>query len=299
VGAGGAGRLPAQVAARLRCGCFLDPEHRLLSEVVWEAIEHAGIPAQRLPGTPTGMLFGIYQKDYMLRVQRPLEEVNAYAMYTGFDSIGPGRVGFMPNLRGPQVVVKSACAAGLLAVHSACQSLRTGESDVALAGAAMLTLGPEGVIAPGGQYGFDGTSVQHAQACPHVTPEGDPVPESCDPQQLLAEFPHAVDASDVYRQMREERGVHHGPPFVGLQSLHTHGRRRTTRAPAFSPVFGYPTAAGPGRRHSTAIPSRWTPASKPSPAPYCAPAPCPPEGSCPGTSRRCGCTVRYRSAATA
>ncbi|WP_073729995.1 type I polyketide synthase [Streptomyces sp. CB02414] len=176
--------LPAQVAARLRHGCFLDddvyaydpeffginaqeapwvdPEHRLLSEVVWEAVEHAGIPAQRLSGTPTGMFFGIYQKDYMLRVQRPLEEVNAYAMYTGFDSIGPGRVGFMLDLKGPQVVVESACASGLVAVHSACQSLRAGESDVAVAGAAMLTLGPEGVIAPALWGVFSPTGRCHA-----------------------------------------------------------------------------------------------------------------------------------------
>ncbi|MFF9896666.1 SDR family NAD(P)-dependent oxidoreductase [Streptomyces longispororuber] len=176
--------LPAQVAARLRYGCFLDddvyayepeffginaqeapwvdPEHRLLSEVVWEAVEHAGIPAQRLSGTPTGMFFGIYQKDYMLRVQRPLEDVGAYAMYTGFDSIGPGRVGFMLDLKGPQVVVESACASGLVAVHTACQSLRTGESDVALAGAAMLTLGPEGVIAPALWGVFSPTGRCHA-----------------------------------------------------------------------------------------------------------------------------------------
>ncbi|CAM5556706.1 putative Phthioceranic/hydroxyphthioceranic acid synthase [Streptomyces afghaniensis 772] [Streptomyces afghaniensis] len=109
--------LPAQVAARQRYGCFpdddvyayepaffginaqeapwVDPEHRLPSEVVWEAIEHAGIPA--------------------CVCRRPLEEVNAYAMYTGFDSIGPGRVGFM------------------------LQSLATGESDLAVAGAAMLS----------------------------------------------------------------------------------------------------------------------------------------------------------------
>ncbi|MGW0535113.1 SDR family NAD(P)-dependent oxidoreductase [Streptomyces sp. NPDC003032] len=176
--------LPAQVADRLRYGCFLDddvyayepeffginadeapwvdPEHRLLSEVAWEAVEHAGIPAQRLSGTPTGMFFGIYQKDYMLRVQRPLEDVNAYAMYTGFDSIGPGRVGFMLNLRGPQVVLESACASGLVAVHTACQSLRTGESDVALAGASMLTLGPEGVIAPALWGVFSPTGRCHA-----------------------------------------------------------------------------------------------------------------------------------------
>ncbi|MFF7178014.1 SDR family NAD(P)-dependent oxidoreductase [Streptomyces sp. NPDC008121] len=176
--------LPSEVAARLRYGCFLDddvyaydpeffginaqeapwvdPEHRLLSEVVWEAVEHSGIPAQRLAGTPTGMFFGIYQKDYMLRVQRSLEETNAYAMYTGFDSIGPGRVGFMLDLKGPQLVVESACASGLAAVHTACQSLRTGESDVALAGAAMLTLGPEGVIAPALWGVFSPTGRCHA-----------------------------------------------------------------------------------------------------------------------------------------
>ncbi|MER7702346.1 type I polyketide synthase [Kitasatospora sp. NPDC097605] len=176
--------LPAEVAARLRYGCFLDddvyayepeffginaqeapwvdPEHRLLAEVVWEAIEHAGIPAGRLAGTPTGMFFGLYQKDYMLRVQRPLAETGAYAMYTGFDSIGPGRVGFMLDLRGPQVVVESACASGLVAVHAACQSLRTGESDVALAGAAMLTLGPEGVVAPALWGVFSPTGRCHA-----------------------------------------------------------------------------------------------------------------------------------------
>ncbi|WP_179230487.1 type I polyketide synthase [Streptomyces sp. CS227] len=176
--------LPAQVADRLRYGCFLDddvyayepeffginpqeapwvdPEHRLLSEVTWEAVEHAGIPAQRLSGTRTGMFFGIYQKDYMLRVQRPLEEVDAYAMYTGFDSIGPGRVGFMLNLKGPQVVMESACASGLVAVHTACQSLRAGETDVALAGAAMLSLGPEGVIAPALWGVFSPTGRCHA-----------------------------------------------------------------------------------------------------------------------------------------
>ncbi|MFE0856949.1 beta-ketoacyl synthase N-terminal-like domain-containing protein [Streptomyces mutabilis] len=84
--------LPYQVAARLRYGCFLDddvyayePEFSgintrgrlgaILSPVVVrsgvEAIEHAGIPTQRLSGTATGTLFGIYQKDYMLRVHRP------------------------------------------------------------------------------------------------------------------------------------------------------------------------------------------------------------------------------------
>ncbi|WP_050514847.1 type I polyketide synthase [Streptomyces rimosus] len=176
--------LPAEVSERLRYGCFLDddvyayepeffginaqeapwvdPEHRMLGEVVWEAVEHAGIPVRSLSGTPTGMFFGMYQKDYMLRMQRPLEEIHAYAMYTGFDSIGPGRVGFMLNLKGPSVVVESACASGLVAVHTACQSLRTGETEIALAGATMLSLGPEGVTAPALWGVFSPTGRCHA-----------------------------------------------------------------------------------------------------------------------------------------
>ncbi|MBR8639696.1 acyltransferase domain-containing protein [Streptomyces tuirus] len=67
----------------------------------------------------------------------------------------------------------------------------------------------------------DGTRIQHARARLQVVPPEDPVPEGCDPQHLLERFPHAVDASDVYRQMREERGVHHGSPFLGLQALYT------------------------------------------------------------------------------
>ncbi|MGW4027042.1 acyltransferase domain-containing protein, partial [Streptomyces sp. NPDC005009] len=69
----------------------------------------------------------------------------------------------------------------------------------------------------------DDTPVQHAEAHLHVVPEGGPAPQGCDPRRLQAEYPHTVDAADVYRQMREERGVHHGPPFLGLRSLHTDG----------------------------------------------------------------------------
>jgi acyl transferase domain-containing protein len=68
---------------------------------------------------------------------------------------------------------------------------------------------------------FDGTAVRHAQGRLFLASEDESVPEGCDPRQLLEEFPYAVDPVEVYRQMRQDRGVHHGPPFLGLESLYT------------------------------------------------------------------------------
>ncbi|MEU6161411.1 SDR family NAD(P)-dependent oxidoreductase [Streptomyces sp. NPDC047130] len=67
----------------------------------------------------------------------------------------------------------------------------------------------------------EGSTTRHAQARLQLIPAQETAPRGCDPQQLLDRFPQALDPSDVYRQMREERGVHHDTPFRGLRSLHT------------------------------------------------------------------------------
>jgi acyl transferase domain-containing protein len=176
--------LPAQVAARLRYGCLLDddvyayepeffginaqeapwvdPEHRLLSEVAWEAIEHAGIPARRLSGTATGMFFGDLPEGLHAACAAPSRRGQRLRDVHRFRQHRAGPRGVHAESAGSSVVVESACASGLVAVHSACQSLATGESDVALAGAAMLTLGPEGVIAPALWGVFSPTGRCHA-----------------------------------------------------------------------------------------------------------------------------------------
>lgn len=121
----------------------MDPQHRLLVEMSWEALEHAGIPPGSLAGSHTGVYFGIAHHDYLLRTMDDRLIDNPYVMTGNAHSVGAGRVSYLLGLHGPALAVDTACSSGLLSVHLACQSLRAGESDLALAGAAMLMLGPE------------------------------------------------------------------------------------------------------------------------------------------------------------
>lgn len=121
----------------------MDPQHRLLLEMSWEALEHAGIAPSSLAGSHTGVFFGIAHHDYLLRTMDETLINNPYVMTGNAHSVGAGRVSYLLGLHGPAMAVDTACSSGLLSVHMACQSLRAGESDLALAGAAMLMLGPE------------------------------------------------------------------------------------------------------------------------------------------------------------
>ncbi len=121
----------------------MDPQHRLLTQVSWEALEHAGIAPGSLMGSQTGVFFGIAHHDYLLRTFDDSLIDNPYVMTGNAHSVGAGRVSYLLGLHGPSVAVDTACSSGLLSLHLACQSLRAGETDLALAGAAMLQLGPE------------------------------------------------------------------------------------------------------------------------------------------------------------
>ncbi|MFE2678128.1 SDR family NAD(P)-dependent oxidoreductase [Streptomyces hygroscopicus] len=121
----------------------MDPQHRLLVEMSWEALGHAGIPPASLMGSQTGVFFGIAHHDYLLRTMDDALVENPYVMTGNAHSVAAGRVSYLLGAHGPAMAVDTACSSGLLSVHLACQSLRAGESDVALAGAAMLMLGPE------------------------------------------------------------------------------------------------------------------------------------------------------------
>ncbi|WP_027501588.1 type I polyketide synthase [Rhodococcus sp. UNC363MFTsu5.1] len=121
----------------------MDPQHRLLTQVAWEALEHAGIAPGSLAGSQTGVFVGLAHHDYLLRTFDDSLVDNPYVMTGNAHSVGAGRVSYLLGLHGPSVAVDTACSSGLLSVHLGCQSLRTGESDLVLAGAAMLQLGPE------------------------------------------------------------------------------------------------------------------------------------------------------------
>jgi len=121
----------------------MDPQQRLLLEVSWEALENAFIRPHTLAGTRTGVFVGISSYDYSrLQFDDP-EMIDAYAGTGNAHSIAANRLSYVFDLRGPSMAVDTACSSSLVSVHLACQSLRSGESDVALAGGVNLILTPE------------------------------------------------------------------------------------------------------------------------------------------------------------
>ena len=121
----------------------LDPQQRLLLEVAWEALEHAGQPVNELVGSKTGVFVGILSFDYRERVTAGgAQQLDAYATTGNLLSTAAGRISFVLGLQGPCLSVDTACSSSLVALHLACQSLRSGESNMALAGGVNLILSP-------------------------------------------------------------------------------------------------------------------------------------------------------------
>ena len=137
---------------------FVDPQHRLLLEVAWEALEHAGIPADALAGRPVGAFVGISTNDYSRLLLAHGGAADAYAGAGNAASMAAHRLSYHFDLHGPSVAVDTACSSSLVAVHLACQSLRLGECEMALAGGVNLMLSPEltevlsrgGMLSPSG-----------------------------------------------------------------------------------------------------------------------------------------------------
>jgi acyl transferase domain-containing protein/acyl-CoA synthetase (AMP-forming)/AMP-acid ligase II/thioesterase domain-containing protein len=109
----------------------LDPQHRLLLEVSWEALEHSGHNPFSLSLGQTGVFLGITGSTY------------PSANFLGvMPCMAPGRVSQFLNFRGPSFAIDTACSSSLVAVHLAVQSLRSGECDVALAGGVNVMTSP-------------------------------------------------------------------------------------------------------------------------------------------------------------
>ncbi|HEX3760995.1 MAG TPA: beta-ketoacyl synthase N-terminal-like domain-containing protein [Kofleriaceae bacterium] len=124
----------------------LDPQQRLLLEVCYETLDRAGRADRRLAGSSTGVFVGISSNDYYLRQQRAAAVDPLYSVTGNLSSVAAGRVSYALGLVGPSLAVDTACSSSLLAVHLACQSLRAGECEQALAGGVNLILGPEGHV---------------------------------------------------------------------------------------------------------------------------------------------------------
>jgi polyketide synthase 5 len=120
----------------------IDPQHRLLLETCWEAVEHAGLNPAAVAGSLTSVFVGLTSGDYTLQLADARALDGPYGFTGNTFSFASGRVAYAMGLHGPAITVDTACSSGLTAVHMACRSLHEGECELALAGGASVMLDP-------------------------------------------------------------------------------------------------------------------------------------------------------------
>ncbi len=227
----------------------IDPQQRLLAEVTWEALEDSGRPAAEIEGTRTGVFVGIVQNDYTRIQLQSSEEIDAFAGTGCAASIAANRLSYMLNLRGPSVAVDTACSSSLIAVHLACQSLRRGESDLALAGGVNLILAPEASIAlskarmlsPDGRCkSFDSAADGYARG------------EGCG-MVVLKRFAEALADGDSILAVVRGSAVNHDGRSNGLSAPNGPAQQEVIRA-ALSDAGIEPEQVGDVEAHGTGTP---------------------------------------------
>jgi acyl transferase domain-containing protein len=191
----------------------LDPQQRLILEVAWEAIEHAAIDARRLEGSATGAFIGLCAGEYAQRFSmQERMEIGGYIATGNASSIAAGRLAYVLGLNGPCMAVDTACSSSLVAVHLACQSLRAGECEAALAGGVNVLLAPEtntylrraGALSPDGRCkAFDAAADGYVRA------------EGCG-MVVLKRLADAVAAGDTVLAVIRGSAVNHDGRSSGL-----------------------------------------------------------------------------------
>ncbi|WP_405681088.1 SDR family NAD(P)-dependent oxidoreductase [Streptomyces sp. NBC_00868] len=211
----------------------LDPQHRLLLEVAWDALEHAGQAPGALQGTQTGVFVGIGIDDYKSLQTSDLTRIDGHTGTGNLFCAAPGRISYVLGLRGPSLAVDTGCSSSLVTVHLAMQSLRSGECDLALAGGVNVMVSPEmtvflsqaGVLSPGGRSrAFDASADGYARG------EGAGL-------VVLKRLSDAEAAGDEVLAVLRGSAVNHGGRSSGLTVPNGSAQRElVTRALAVSQV---------------------------------------------------------------
>jgi acyl transferase domain-containing protein/acyl carrier protein len=166
----------------------IDPQHRLLLETSWEAVEHAGMAPSSLAGTLTGVYVGLWQDDQTVLTV----DDGTYGITETAACMASGRVAYALNLHGPAMTFDTGCSSGLLAVHMACRGLQSGESNMALAGGVMVMLDPRRYPWMSGKRMLSPTGRCRAF---DVAADGFVRSEGC-AVVLLKRLPHALEDGD-------------------------------------------------------------------------------------------------------
>ncbi|MDB9526157.1 beta-ketoacyl synthase N-terminal-like domain-containing protein [Oscillatoria sp. CS-180] len=125
----------------------MDPQQRLLLEVSWEALERAGQAPEALQNSLTGVFVAISTDDYTRRITENDAPVDAYYGTGNAHSVAAGRLSYTLGFKGPSLAIDAACSSALVAVHTACQSLRQRDCHMALAGGVNIILAPQNSVA--------------------------------------------------------------------------------------------------------------------------------------------------------
>ncbi|MFE2420624.1 acyltransferase domain-containing protein [Streptomyces hokutonensis] len=142
-----------------REAAVMDPQQRILLEVVREALDHAAVPATALAGTATGIYVGVSAPEYGRLTVADAHAVDPWAPAGAALSVTAGRLAYVLDTHGPNMAVDTACSSSLVALHQACVSLRDGETDTAIAAGVNVLLSPSvgvafaraGALAPDGR----------------------------------------------------------------------------------------------------------------------------------------------------
>lgn len=125
----------------------MDPQHRLLLELSWHALEDAGLDPSRLAGSRTGVYVGISTSDYAFLLLRARGRgIGSYLGTGNAHAAAAGRISYFLGLEGPCLAIDTACSSSLVALHQACRALQRGDCDLALAAGVNALLAPETTI---------------------------------------------------------------------------------------------------------------------------------------------------------
>lgn len=124
----------------------MDPQHRILLELTWEALERSAIDPHSLMDSQTGVWLGLSSNDYLRLVAERPRRIDGYTGIGVASSAAAGHIAHFLGTHGPAEVIDTACSSSLVALHHAVQSLRQKECDFAIVGAVNLMLSPEAHI---------------------------------------------------------------------------------------------------------------------------------------------------------